>query len=93
MIKNYSNIANELILIAIHLVVFLISLKQMKSYFEEIKNGLLILIAICWATNSLITVFKFIFGVAEYIKLKLEKNKVLPQGKNEKDRVITNLET
>ena len=92
-IKNFSNIANELILIAVHLMVFLNSLKQMKGYFEEIKNGLLILLAICWATNSMITIFAFVLGIAGYVKSKLDKNRILPEGKNEKDRVVTNLET
>ena len=92
-LKNFSNIVNELILTGIHFIIFIMSLKEMKDYFEVIKKTLLILIAISWASNSIFTLLTIILGIIEWLKSKLERNKVLPQDNNEKGMVISNLET
>ena len=65
----------------------------MKGYIDEVKQVLFMFVTIIWASNSTFAILTLLIKVIEFIKSKFKKNKVLPQEKNEKDLVISNLET
>ena len=64
-----------------------------KENFELLKMSAMAIAALIWISNSAFTILSFIFKIIELIKKKLNSKKVEPEKNNEKDLVISNLET
>ena len=60
---------------------------------ELLKISAMAITTIIWVSNSAFTFLSVIIKIVEILKKKLRSNQVEPEKINEKDLVISNLET
>ena len=75
-----------------HVIVFLMSF-NVKKNFESLRILALIVAILIWTSNSVFTFLSALFKIIEIIQKKLRLRKVEPQEINDKDLVISNIET
>lgn len=66
---------------------------SVKPNFEFLKMSALVITTLIWFSNSAFTFLSFFIKVFELIKKKFGSRKVEPEKINDKDLVISNLET
>lgn len=66
---------------------------NVKKNFESLRILALIVAILIWTSNSVFTFLSALFKIIEIIQKKLRLRKVEPQEINDKDLVISNIET